>query len=64
MSMVCNVRPPKPPIAVGDDLVVRLGKETVQLTPTQGLGFAEQLARASFRRALTEEADRFGEPVH
>jgi hypothetical protein len=44
------------PITVAADLTVEVAGSKVQLTPSQGLGFAEQLARASFRRALTEEA--------
>jgi hypothetical protein len=43
------------PITVSAELVVTVGTSEVRLTPLQGLGFAEQLARASFRRAITEE---------
>jgi len=43
------------PINVNAELVVRVGTSEVRLTPLQGLGFAEQLARAGFRRAITEE---------
>jgi len=46
-----------PLIAVGDDLVMRVGAEAIRLTPSEGLDLAERLARASFRRALTEEAE-------
>jgi hypothetical protein len=48
---------PAPLIAVGDDLVMRVGAEAVRLTPTEGLDLAERLARAAFRRALSEEAE-------
>jgi hypothetical protein len=48
---------PAPLIAIGDDLVMRVGIEAVRLTPREGLDLAERLARASFRRALTEEAE-------
>jgi hypothetical protein len=43
------------PITVDPDLVVRVGAGEVRLTPLQGLGFAEQLTRASFRRVIAEE---------
>ena len=43
------------PITVNAELVVTVGTSEVRLTPLQGLAFAEQLARASFRRVITEE---------
>ena len=43
------------PITVDAELVVTVGGSEVRLTPLQGLGFAEQLTRASFRRVITEE---------
>ena len=42
---------------VGDDLSVSLGDATVRLTPAEGLDFAEEIARKSFRQALAEEAE-------
>jgi hypothetical protein len=50
-------RKPAPLIAVGDDLVMRVGAEAIRLTPSEGLDLAERLARASFKRAMTEEAE-------
>ena len=44
------------PIQISDDLTLAIGKSSVTLTPSQGLQFSEELARKSFRRALTEEA--------
>lgn len=43
---------------ITDDLRIMLGDHVATLTPTQGLCFAEDLARKAFRRALSEEADR------
>lgn len=43
------------PLAISDDLVVRVGEATVTLTPTQGLLLAEDLARKSMRCALKAE---------
>jgi len=45
-------------VTIEDDLTLRVGRSRVTLTPTQGLRFSEEMARKSFRRALTEEADR------
>jgi hypothetical protein len=44
------------PIQLTDDLTLAIGKSRVTLTPSEGLQFSEELARKSFRRALTEEA--------
>ncbi len=44
-------------LKITDDLRVVIGASTTQLSPSQGLHVAEMLARKSFRRALTEEAD-------
>jgi hypothetical protein len=41
---------------IGDDLSLFIGRSKVNLTPSQGLAAAEELARKSFRAALTEEA--------
>ena len=43
-------------IKISDDLTIAIGGSTVRLSPAQGLSFSEELARKSFRRALTEEA--------
>lgn len=45
-------------ISISDDLVVRLGKSEVALSPRAGLRLAEDLARKAFRRALDEEAEK------
>jgi hypothetical protein len=45
------------PVQLSDDLTLVIGKARATLTPTQGLRFSEELARKSFRRALTEEAE-------
>lgn len=50
------VMPEMLPVQLRDDLTLVIGKARATLTPTQGLRFSEELARASFRRALTEEA--------
>lgn len=42
---------------ITDDLRIVFGNHVATLTPTQGLSFAEDLARKSFRRLLNEEAD-------
>jgi hypothetical protein len=44
--------------SIGDNLDLVVGRSRVNLTPAQGLAMAEELARKSFRRALTEEAER------
>jgi hypothetical protein len=44
-------------VKLDDDLTLRVGRSRVTLTVMQGLQFSEELARKSFRRALTEEAD-------
>jgi hypothetical protein len=44
-------------VRVTDDLKISIGKEGVKLTPSKGLELAETLARKSFRRAMTEEAE-------
>jgi len=43
-------------IKISDDLTIAIGGSKVRLSPSQGLSFSEELARKSFRRALTEEA--------
>ncbi len=45
------------PVQLRDDLTLVIGRSRVTLTPSQGLQFSEELARKSFRRALTEEAE-------
>ncbi len=46
------------PVLISNDLrLVVDGHEGVALTPSEGLDLAEALARASFRRALTLEAE-------
>jgi hypothetical protein len=44
-------------VRVTDDLKISIGKEAVKLTPSKGLELAETLARKSFRRAMTLEAE-------
>lgn len=44
------------PKILADCLGLSIGKTSTRLSPAQGLRLAEQLARASFRAALTEEA--------
>lgn len=48
------------PLSVSPTLAVEIGDVAVQLTPRQGLSFAEDLARKSFRRVMAEEAQRHG----
>jgi hypothetical protein len=45
-----------PAVSVTPDLHIRIGDARAPLTPARGLRLAEQLARMSFRKALTEEA--------
>jgi hypothetical protein len=45
------------PVQLRRDLTLVIGRSRATLTPTQGLRFSEELARASFRRALTEDAE-------
>jgi hypothetical protein len=51
------------PVQLRDDLTLVIGKAHATLTPTQGLRFSEELARKSFRRALTEEAEALSPEV-
>lgn len=44
------------PKILADCLGLAIGATSTRLSPAQGLRLAEQLARASFRAALTEEA--------
>lgn len=53
----------RPPLTVSPSLSVAIGKAVVRLTPRQGLALAEELARKSFRAAMTEEAERHGVPL-
>ena len=46
-----------PRLQITDDLLITVGNSTVQITPSHGLRIAETLARKSFRRALSEEAE-------
>jgi hypothetical protein len=47
-------------ITIENDLTITIGRQRVQLSPRQGLDIAEQLARKSFRLALTQEAASLG----
>ena len=47
-------------LKISDDLTLTLGAAPgVTITPGDGLKLAEEIARKSMRRALTEEAARF-----
>jgi hypothetical protein len=46
-----------PRLTITDDLCIRIGESAVQISPSHGLRIAETLARKSFRRALSEEAE-------
>ncbi len=46
----------QPAIRITPDLHLRIGDAAAPLTPARGLRLAEQIARASFRKALAEEA--------
>lgn len=46
-----------PRFQISDDLHISIGGSVVQITPARGLQIAETLARKSFRRALSEEAE-------
>jgi hypothetical protein len=41
---------------IGDDLLLSIGDQAVQLRPAQGLRAVEALLRASTRKMMTEEA--------
>jgi len=45
------------PLSISDDLTLAIGAARITLSPRQGLELAEQLARKSFRRAMSEEAE-------
>jgi hypothetical protein len=45
-----------PAVRVTSDLCIRIGDTRAPLTPSGGLRLAEQLARASFRKMLEDEA--------
>jgi hypothetical protein len=46
-----------PRLLISDDLRLSIGEAAVQISPAHGLRIAETLARKSFRRALSEEAE-------
>ncbi len=45
------------PLRIGDDLLVSIRDETVQLRPDEGLRVVERLLRVSTRKMMTEEAE-------
>jgi hypothetical protein len=46
-----------PSFNVTDDLRITVGGAEIRLSPSQGLQAAEDLARKSFRRVLSQEAE-------
>jgi hypothetical protein len=46
------------PIAIGADLVIRIGREAAQLSPSQGFRVAEQLLQHSIQRMVVDAALR------
>ncbi len=50
------------PRLLPDTLALAIGSTSAPLSPTQGLRLAEQLARASFRAVLEDEARRLDPP--
>ncbi len=60
-AMVCPMHNLRPKI-LADCLGLAIGETSTRLSPAQGLRLAEQLARASFRAALSEEAASLAAP--
>jgi hypothetical protein len=44
------------PIDIGGDLVVRIGRDAVRLSPSEGFRVAERLLRQSIRHMVVEAA--------